>query len=130
MIKRTVAIIALVVGTAQVPNVCAQAPAPTDPGVSARPEEAHVIKIAARKYEFTPNSITVRKGDRVKLLITALDHDHGFKLEDFGVELVVKKGNTAQAEFTADKVGKFAFRCSHFCGLGHSKMRGELIVEE
>jgi hypothetical protein len=36
----------------------------------------------AKKYEFNPSVITVKKDHDVKLIITALDLHHGFKLED------------------------------------------------
>ena len=87
------------------------------------------IKMTAKKYEFDPKEIRVKKGDHVKLVITAIDHDHGFKLEAFQIDQLLKKGEATTVEFTADKTGTFPFECSHFCGLGHKKMKGELIVE-
>src|SRR6516225_10396016 len=86
------------------------------------------IKMTAKKYEFDPNVITVKNGERVKLVITALDHDHGFKLEAFKIDERLKKGIPTTVEFTADKVGTFPFECSHFCGIGHGKMKGRLVV--
>ena len=88
------------------------------------------IKMTAKKYRFDPNEITVKKGQHVKLLITALDRDHGFKLEAFNINQKLKKGETETIEFTADKTGTFPFQCSEFCGLGHGKMKGKLVVEE
>lgn len=88
------------------------------------------IKVTAQKYRFDPNVITVKKGDHVKLIITALDHDHGFKLDAFGVNQKLKKGDATTIEFTADKTGTFAFQCSNFCGMGHGKMKGKLVVQE
>ncbi len=88
------------------------------------------IKMTARKYRFDPNEITVKKGQHVKLFITALDRDHGFKLEAFNINQKLKKGETETIEFTADKAGTFPFQCSQFCGLGHGKMKGKLVVEE
>ena len=85
-------------------------------------------KMTAKKYEFEPNVITVKNGDRVKLVITALDHDHGFKLEAFKIDERLKKGVPTTIEFTADKVGTFPFECSHFCGVGHGRMKGKLVV--
>lgn len=102
-----------------------QEPAPPSPAGA-----AHEIKMTARKYEFDPSAITVKKGERVKLLITALDRDHGFKLEVFGINQKLKKGETATVEFTADKSGTFPFQCSEFCGFGHGRMKGKLVVEE
>jgi cytochrome c oxidase subunit II len=92
--------------------------------------ETREIKVTAKRYEFSPNPITVKKGEHVKLLVAALDHDHGFKLDAFNINLKIKKGATASAEFTADKAGTFPFHCSDFCGMGHRKMKGKLVVEE
>jgi len=90
----------------------------------------HEIPVTARKYEFTPSSIHVKKGEHVKILITAVDHDHGFKLPAFDIEQQLKEGDTTAVEFTADKAGTFRFACSHVCGFGHRGMKAELVVEE
>jgi cytochrome c oxidase subunit 2 len=87
------------------------------------------IKVTAKKYEFKPSAIKVKQGDHVRLVVTALDHDHGFKLEAFNIDQLLKKGEAVTIEFTADKAGTFPFECSHFCGLGHKRMKGELVVE-
>ncbi len=88
------------------------------------------IPVTAKKYEFTPSSIHVKKGEHVKLLITAVDHDHGFKLPAFDIEQQLKEGETTTVEFTPDKAGTFRFACSHVCGFGHRGMKAELVVEE
>jgi cytochrome c oxidase subunit 2 len=87
------------------------------------------IRVTARKYEFSPNEITVKRGDHIRLVITALDRSHGFKLEAFRVDQKLSKGEPVTVEFTADQTGTFPFECSHFCGLGHQKMKGQLRVE-
>ena len=87
------------------------------------------IKVTAKKYEFNPSTIKVKHGDHVRLVVTALDHDHGLKLEAFNIDQLLKKGKAVIIEFTADKTGTFPFECSHFCGLGHKRMKGELVVE-
>ena len=88
------------------------------------------IKVTAKRYEYDPNVITVKKGDHVRLLIAAVDHDHGFKLAAFDINRVIPKGQTTTIEFTASKAGTFPFQCSHFCGMGHGKMKGKLVVQE
>jgi cytochrome c oxidase subunit 2 len=90
----------------------------------------HEIPMTAKKYEFSPSSIHVKKGEHVRLLITAADHDHGFKLPAFDIQQELKKGETTTVEFTADKAGTFHFACSHVCGFGHRGMKAELVVEE
>ncbi len=88
------------------------------------------IKIVANRYRFEPSKISVRKGTRVKLAITALDTDHGIAISQFGIDRRVKKGSTEIIEFSPDKAGKFVFSCSVFCGDGHADMTGELLVTD
>jgi cytochrome c oxidase subunit 2 len=104
-------------------------------GVAAAAEQAaapavHEITMTAKNYEFDPGVITVKKGEKVRLIITATDRDHGIKLDAFDVNQVLKKGDPTIIEFTADKAGTFEFKCSVYCGLGHRKMKGKLVVEE
>ena len=87
------------------------------------------IRVTARKYEFSPNVIKAKRGDHIRLVITALDRNHGFKLESFHIDQELPKGEAITVEFTADQAGTFPFECSHFCGLGHQKMKGQLTVE-
>ena len=87
------------------------------------------FNLTAVKYNFTPNVINVKQGDRVKLVITAQDREHGFKLAVFRIDRRLPKGEAVTVEFTADRAGTFPFECSVFCGLGHKKMKGQLIVE-
>lgn len=98
----------------------AQAPAP---GV-------HEITMTARNFEFDPSVITVKKGEKVRLLITSADHDHGIEIKGYDINQVLKNGDITTIEFTADKAGTFPFRCSVPCGHGHGKMKGKLVVEE
>ena len=92
-------------------------------------QAAHEIQVALRKYEFSPGLLRVKKGEQVRLILTAVDHDHGFKLDDFNINQKIPKGTTVIVEFTADQAGTFQFRCSSVCGLGHRGMKGTLVVE-
>src|ERR1700683_5589238 len=94
-----------------------------------RGEESVEIKIIAKKYDFDPSTVRVKKGDRVQLVITAIDRDHGFKLESCHVDQKLTKGEAVEVVFTAEQPGIFPFECSHYCGLGHKRMKGQLIVE-
>ena len=98
------------------------------PGAGAK-EGTKEITMTAKKYEYDPATITVKQGEHVKLIITAIDHDHGFKIDALHIDQLLKKGESTTVEFTADAAGTFPFQCSHFCGLGHKGMKGELVVE-
>ena len=93
-----------------------------------RAADTVTVTMTAKKYEFSPSVVTVTKGQHVKLQVTALDTTHGFEIKDYNVDAELKKGVPATVEFDADREGTFPFKCSHFCGLGHSKMKGEIVV--
>ncbi|HEV2298868.1 MAG TPA: cupredoxin domain-containing protein [Candidatus Acidoferrales bacterium] len=105
-----------------------------------------VIEISAKKYEFDPSPIHVKQGAKVQLKITATDHDHGFKLlpypdgaaqtGDPGLIFAdhqdcwkIEKGQSVTVEFEAKTPGTYTFKCCNFCGFGHGKMKGQLIVD-
>ncbi len=92
--------------------------------------ETHEIQMTAKKYQFSPNPITVKKGEHVKLVITALDRNHGFKLSAYKIKQELKKGQPTTIEFVADQAGTFPFECSDFCGIGHPRMKGKLVVQD
>ena len=121
--RRMITVIALVLAqSAFALALAAQENAPAVAG-------AGTIQVTAKKYEFNPSVITVKQGQHVKLVITATDRDHGFKLAAYNIEERLKKGVATPIEFTADKAGTFPFECSVVCGLGHGHMKGKLVVE-
>ncbi len=84
--------------------------------------------ITAKKFDFSPASITVSEGDTVRLTINNLDVPHGFSIDELGIKRDIPVG-TSTFEFTASKKGNFRFYCSLFCGQGHKEMEGKLSVE-
>jgi cytochrome c oxidase subunit 2 len=94
--------------------------------VSAGAEQ--VVHMTAKKFEYTPNQITLKKGAPVVLEITALDRDHGFKVPELGIRADLKSGQVTRVRFVPDRTGTFEFRCDVFCGSGHEDMSGEIIV--
>ena len=43
-------------------------------------QEVQVIEMTAKKYEYSPSPLRVKRGTKVQLRITALDRTHGFKI--------------------------------------------------
>src|SRR5258708_25015657 len=66
-----------------------------------------VIHITAKKFDFSPDSITLKKGEPVVLEISSADREHGFNLRAFGVRTNVSPGKVSRIRFTPDKTGKF-----------------------
>jgi cytochrome c oxidase subunit II len=88
------------------------------------------ISITAQRFYFSPNEITVKKGEPVKLVIQSKDVTHGLKIESLGVRTEVKKGQISEVTFTPESAGAFEGKCAHFCGSGHGSMKFTVHVTE
>ncbi len=92
-------------------------------------KKAVVIKVEAFRYGYLPDPIKVKKGDKVKLLITSRDVKHGFYIKEYGINSTVEKGKITEVNFLANKRGEFTIVCTVYCGSGHLSMKGKLVVE-
>ncbi len=84
--------------------------------------------VSGQDFSLTPNSITVQKGDEVKIVFKNTQGFHDLTIDRYG--LATKRFQSpgeAVLEFTADKTGVFQYYCS--VG-GHRSMGmvGKLIV--
>ncbi len=87
-----------------------------------------VIPVTARKFKYTPQVITLKKGVPVVLELISLDRLHGFNAPGLGIRADVMPGQTARVHILPQKTGTFPFHCDNFCGSGHQNMTGEIIV--
>ncbi len=87
------------------------------------------IRIAAMKFDFTPETVKVKAGRPVTLVLTSLDRIHGFKMPELGVRTEIIPDRETRVTITPQKAGSFTFFCDVFCGDGHEDMSGTLIVE-
>jgi heme/copper-type cytochrome/quinol oxidase subunit 2 len=87
------------------------------------------INLEAYQFAFSPDTITVNKGDTVKIHATSRDVPHGVFIKEYGINKKVEKGKPADIEFVADKAGEFDILCSVYCGRGHQNMKGKLVVK-
>ncbi|MGZ3648085.1 MAG: cupredoxin domain-containing protein [Syntrophales bacterium] len=93
-------------------------------------EKETVIQITAKKFEYSPKDIKVKKDVPVVLEFTSMDRLHGFNCPGLGIRSDIVPGKTTQLRFTPNKAGSFPFHCDNFCGLGHEGMTGTITVEE
>jgi cytochrome c oxidase subunit II len=87
-----------------------------------------IVRMTAKKFEYTPSELTLKKGVPVVLEITAVDRDHGFKIPELGIRADLKSGQVTRVRIVPDRTGTFEFRCDVFCGSGHEDMSGEIVV--
>jgi cytochrome c oxidase subunit II len=94
-------------------------------------QSEQVIKISAKKFEYSPNVITIKAGVPVILEFTSLDRVHGFTIPELGgVRATIEPEKVSRVRIVAPKAGTYEFHCDLFCGDGHEGMTGKIIVEE
>ena len=93
-------------------------------------ENEQVIQITAKRFEYTPKEISVKKGVPVVLEFTSQDRLHGFNCPGLKIRTDIPPGKASTLRFVPDKAGTFPFHCDNFCGTGHEGMRGTITVTE
>ncbi len=89
------------------------------------------FEVTASRYKFEPARIEVAKGDVVELVLRSADTTHGLAIKAYEVKVAIPKGGeTVEVSFVADRAGSFPIECSEYCGSGHKRMKGELVVTE
>lgn len=91
------------------------------------------IYIKAYQFYFEPTTIIVNKGEKIRIIVEAMDVPHGFEIEglqipDYDIYTVIRKGTPLILEFDADEEGVWEFICSIYCGFGHSTMKGTFVI--
>ena len=93
-------------------------------------DQPHRIEIVAKRFDFTPSEITIKKGEPVILALTSKDVQHGLKLDEFNQVVKANKGQTSEVKFTPTETGTFVAQCAVFCGAGHGSMKLTIHVTE
>lgn len=113
--KRTLAVIALIVITQL--GLAQDSPAP------------RVVEITARRFEFNPKQITLKRGEPVTIRLVSTDRAHGLFVKPLDIDLDADGGKPAQITITPGAAGIFPAICDHYCGSGHGNMKMTVIVE-
>ncbi len=93
-------------------------------------EETYQLKCVAKMWSFDPNTVRVPAGSEVDIYLSAADVVHGLWITNKNVNLMAVPGAVNNTTVTFDKPGTYDIICHEYCGAGHQKMRGEIIVEE
>lgn len=94
-----------------------------------RQEETRSVAITAKRFEFLPSSVTLKKGETVKLVFTSEDVTHGVFLRPLKVDVDLTPGESREVVVTPQAAGTFTAICHHFCGSGHGGMKLTVVVE-
>lgn len=85
--------------------------------------------VTGQNFSFTPSTMAVKDGDRVKITFKNTEGFHDLKIDEFNVATrQLKAGEEDVVEFIADKTGSFEY----YCSVGSHRamgMKGTLVVE-
>ncbi|MCW2318238.1 cytochrome c oxidase subunit 2 [Rhodoblastus acidophilus] len=65
----------------------------------------------------------------VKILLRSIDVIHNFYIPEFRAKMDMLPGSESYFWFTPTKTGTFEILCAAYCGVGHSYMRGNVVIE-
>jgi cytochrome c oxidase subunit 2 len=95
----------------------------------AHADDVPVIEITAKRFAFSPDKITLKKGQTVKLRLHSEDVTHGFFLRPLKLDEEIPAGATKEVTVTPQTAGTFMTICDHFCGANHGNMNMTIVVE-
>jgi cytochrome c oxidase subunit 2 len=90
---------------------------------------SRTVEITARRFEFEPKQITLKKGEAVTLAVTSQDVKHGFFSRPLGFDADLVPGQTEQIHLEPREAGSYTVICDHYCGSGHGGMKMTIVVE-
>lgn len=95
-------------------------------------ENVKEFEVAGTDFKFNPDSMTVNKGDTVRVVFTNTDESmpHDWVIDEFNARTKqLQPGQSETIEFVADQSGEFEF----YCSVGNHRaqgMVGTLTVNE
>lgn len=102
------------------------APQPVPPPTSSG--SVKTFTVTGKNFSFSPSTLTVKKGDTVKITFSNSGGIHDFVIDEFNVQTSrINGGQSQTVEFIANKAGSFEY----YCSVGTHRqmgMRGTLTV--
>jgi len=95
----------------------------------AKADASRVVEITAKRFAFSPDKITLKKGETVTLRLHSEDVTHGFFIHKLKIDEEIPAGGTKDVTITPDTAGSFTTICDHFCGANHGNMVMKIVVE-
>ena len=91
--------------------------------------EPRSISVTAKRFEFSPSEIHLKRGETVRLQVTSADVTHGFFQRALKIDADLQPGKPADVLVTPSEAGTFTLICDHFCGAQHGNMKMTIVVE-
>lgn len=77
------------------------------------PTNIKEFNVDATSFSFSPSTMSVSKGDTVKITVKNLKGTHDLKIDEFNASTrILNVGEEQTITFVADKIGTFQYYCS------------------
>jgi plastocyanin domain-containing protein len=94
--------------------------------VEAKAFKVKTIKVTISSKGYTPGAIKVKKGQKIRLLLTRTDEQNcGSEIvfSSLNIKKTLPLGKTVTVEFTPQNAGEISFTC------GMGMMKGKIVVQ-
>ena len=91
--------------------------------------DARVVEIHAKRFSFTPDTVTLKHGERVTIRLIGDDRAHGLLVKPLGIDLDASPSDPDEITIVAPQPGTYPAICDHYCGMGHGGMKMTFVVE-
>lgn len=88
------------------------------------------VYVRAQIWSFAPNEIRIPTGSTVTFYMTSQDVQHGVKITNTNINMMILPGQVSTLTATFDKPGEHHFICHEYCGQLHHTMYGRIFVED
>jgi cytochrome c oxidase subunit 2 len=92
-------------------------------------EATRTVEITAKRFEFVPATVTLKKGETARLRVKSDDVTHGLFLRALKIDTDLVPGEVQELTVTPQVAGTFTAICHHFCGAQHGNMKLIVVVE-
>ena len=100
------------------------------PELASAPQTGSTVSIRASRRGFSPSSLTLRRGETTRLVLSSADGEHCFAIDELRIEKRIVPGRETRFDLTPDRSGTFAFHCCLESGEAAATERGQLTVTE
>jgi cytochrome c oxidase subunit II len=121
------------------PRTLMTPPSPfADPQLRELAPGKYELYVRAQVWSFAPLDpfapLHIPAGSEVTFYVTSMDVQHGFKIAETNVNMMVLPGQISRLTTTFDEPGIYNVICHEYCGaggptIGHHTMYGQIIVD-
>ena len=89
------------------------------------------VYLMAMRFSYLPNVLRLERGVPYRFRMMSMDVNHGASIHTGFAGHIMRRPAQTMSEMvmTFSEPGEFMIYCTVYCGVGHSQMKGKIIVE-